>query len=450
MAQAAHTHTHEEKKFSPKSEVKEVGPCKLQIRVEVSAERVKEEIDHKYKDLNDSMALPGFRKGHAPRNVLERKFGKALLDDLKFELLSGSFDEVKEEKKLEPVGEPELEADKIAVEEGKPFVYEMKIEVRPTFEIKQYEGLKVERPPVTVEDKDVENVLKGFQESKAELLPAEDNIAREGDQLTADFTLVVDGKPVDTGENNAVFLTPDIQFFGKELPDFHKAVVGKKVGDSVDVPVKLPDDFADKAHAGKDAVIRTTVKGVKQKKLPPVDTEFAKKHFDMDTVDELKADVRKRIEREKEAAGRAQMGEKLVEDLVRANDFPMPEGLIQSGTEEALRRAQLDLAMKGVPEEEIQKVVEKDKTGSRENMAKALKAHFILEHLAQKEKIFVTEDQVEERVGQMAAQYGKWPHEMKAFLEERGLLSQLRRSMREELVKEFLLSKAVIEEGKKP
>jgi trigger factor len=143
------------------------------------------------------------------------------------------------------------------------------------------------------------------------------------------------------------------------------------------------------------------------------------------------------------------MGEKLVEDLVKANDFPMPEGLIASGTEEALRRAQLDLSMKGVAEEEVKKVVEKDQTQSRENMSKALKAHFILEHLATKEKIFVTEDQVEERVGQMAAQYGKWPHEMKAYLEEQGLLSQLRRSMREELVKEYLLSKAVIEEEKK-
>jgi trigger factor len=450
MAHAAHAHTHEEqKKFQPKSEVKDVGPCKLQIRIEVSAERVKEEIDHKYKDLNDSMALPGFRKGHAPRNVLERKFGKALLDDLKFELLSGSFEEVKEEKKLEPVGEPELEADKIVLEEGKPFVFEMKIEVRPTIDIKNYEGLKVTKPAVTVEDKDVDNVLKGVQDSKAELIPAEDNIARENDQLTADFTLVVDGKDIDTGENNAVLLSPDIQFFGKELPEFYKAIVGKKVGDQAEVPVKLPDDFADKAHAGKDAIIRATIKGVKQKKLPPVDVEFAKKHFDMDTVDELRADIRKRIEREKEAAGRAAMGEKLVEDLVKANDFPMPEGLIASGTEEALRRAQLDLSMKGVAEEEVKKVVEKDQTQSRENMSKALKAHFILEHLATKEKIFVTEDQVEERVGQMAAQYGKWPHEMKAYLEEQGLLSQLRRSMREELVKEYLLSKAVIEEEKK-
>src|SRR5262249_18185849 len=199
--------------------------------------------DHKYKDLNDSMALPGFRKGHAPRNVLERKFGKALLDDLKFELLQGSFEEVKEEKKLEPVGEPELEAEKITLEEGKPFVYEMKIRARPPFEIKQEEAQKVSKPAIKVEDSDVENVLKGFQESKAELIPAEDNLARENDQLTADFSLVVDGKVVDTGENNSVFLTPDIQFFGKELPEFYKAILAKKVGDVVEVPVKLPDNF---------------------------------------------------------------------------------------------------------------------------------------------------------------------------------------------------------------
>ena len=451
MAEAhAHPHTHEEqKKFFPTADVKEVGPCKLQIRVEITAERVKEEIDHKYKDLNESMAIPGFRKGHAPRNVLERKFGKALLDDLKFELLSGSFEEVKEEKKLEPVGEPELEPEKIVLEEGKPFVYEMKIEVRPTFEIKNYEGIKVVKPAVVVEDKDIDAVLKGFQESKAELIPAEDDVARENDQLTADFSLVVDGKTLETGENSAVFLTPDVQFFGKELPEFYKAIVGKKVGDVVEVPVLLPETFSDKTAAGKTAGIKTTIKSVKQKKLPPVDTDFAKKQFDMDTVEELRADIKKRIEREKEAGGRAVMGEKIVEELVKANDFPMPEGLIASGTEEAIRRVHLDLAMKQTPEEEINKVLDKEKSQSRENMAKALKAHFILEHLAQKEKIFVTEDQVEERINQLASQYGKWPHEMKAYLEERGLLTQLRRSMREELVKEYLLSKAVIEEEKK-
>src|SRR6185295_19178221 len=138
---------------------------------------------------------------------------------------------------------------------------------------------------------------------------------------------------------------------------------------------------------------KAAIKGVKQKKLPAIDVDFAKKHFDMDTIDELRADVRKRIEREKEAAARAGMGEKLVEELVKANDFPMPEGLITSGAEEALRRAQLDLAMKGTAEDEVKMVTEGDKGQSRVDMARALIAHFIVEHLAQQEKIFVLEDQ---------------------------------------------------------
>jgi trigger factor len=445
-----HDHDHEEVKLEPKFELQDVGPCKIKIKVEISAEKVKDVIEDKYAELNESVALPGFRKGKAPRNVLERKFGKALLDDIKVELLSQSFEEVKDEKKLEPVGEPDVaDVEKLAVEEGKSFSYEVTIEVRPTFEVKNYEGVKVAKPPVAVDEKELEVVLRGFQEQKAELIPAEDGVAKEGDQLIADFQLLVDGKEADKAENTALFLNEDISFYGVELKEFHKAMAGKKSGETVEYPVKLPADFAIKDHAGKDATIKTTVKSLKRKQLPPVDAEFAKKHFDMDSVDELKEHVKKRVQKEKEARARAVMGEKIVEEIVKSNDFPMPEGLIESGAEEAMRRLHVDLAMKGTSEEEIQKVLEKEKGQSKENMAKALKAHFILEHLAQKEKIFVTEDQVEERVGQIASQYGKWPHEMKAYLEEQGLLAQLRRSMREELVREFLLSKAVIEEEKK-
>jgi trigger factor len=453
MAEATHEHTHEEteeKKLAPKFELSEAGPCKIRLKVEVAADRVRERIEDKYHELSESVALPGFRKGHAPRSLLERKFGKAVLDDLKVELLSQSFEEIKEEKKLEPVGEPDVaDVEKLAVEEGKPFGYEVTIEVRPQFTVKDYEGIKIRKAPIAVEEKEMEAALRAFQESKAELIPVADGIARAGDQMIADFRLQVEGKEVDQAENNALFLDREISFYGLELPDFHQAIAGKKVGDVVEYKVKLPEDFALKPHAGKEAVIATSIKSLKRKKLPPVDAEFAKKHFDMDSLDEFREDIRKRIVREKEARQRVQMGEQLLEELLKANDFPMPEGLITQGTEEALRRAHLDLAMKGVPEEEIAKVLEKEKGESREGMARALKAHFILENLAQKEKIFVTEDQIEERIGQLAAQYGRWPQEMRAYLEEHGLLTQLRRRMREDLVKEYLLSKAVIEEEKK-
>lgn len=449
----AHPHSHgedeEERKLEPKVDVSDAGPCKLKLVIEISAEKVHDEIEHKYEELNESVALPGFRKGKAPRNILEKKFGKPMLEDLKFELLNRSFEEAKAAKNLEPVGEPDIkDPEKLAVEDAKPFVYELTLETRPKVEVKSYEGLKIKKPKVTAEEKDVEAVLRGYQESKADLVPVEDGIAKEGDQIVADLTLMVADKAVDTAENNALFLTDDISFYGIELKDYHKAVAGKKTGETVDFPVKLPAEFPEKAHAGKDALIRTALKGVKRKLLPAIDADFAKKHFDMDSVDELKADIAKKIVREKEEVAKAEMGRKLVEDLVIANDFPMPEGLITSGAEEALQRLQMDLTMKGTAEEEIAKTLEKERTASKENMTKALKAHFILEHLATKEKVFVTEEQVEERVGRIAQQYGRWPHEMKQYLEQQGLLSQLRRSMREELVREFLLSKAVIEEEK--
>jgi len=444
MTEAAET---EEKKLSPRVESQDVGPCKIKLRIEVGAERVKELIDDKYRELNESVALPGFRKGHAPRNLLERKFGKALLDDLKLELIHRSFEEAREERKLEPVGDPQVQdGEKLALEEGKPFAYEIVLEVRPNFEVKNYEGIRVKKPRIRVEDAEVNQALEAFRESKAELVPAEDPAARLEDQVIADLVLVADGKEIDRAENNDFILGPNIFFYGKPLPDFHTVLLGKKPGDEVEYRLTLPDDFVPKEYAGKEALVRATIKGIKRKRLPALDDEFARKHFDMDNLEELRRDVRKRLEREKEAQAREQMAEQVVEEIVKANDFPMPEGLIESGAEEALRRMHLEMALRGASEEEIEKSIEQEKSRSREQMARALKEHFILENLARKEKIFVTEDQVEERVAQMAARAGRWPHEMRAYLEEQGLMSLLRRRMREDLVREFLLSKAVIEE----
>lgn len=453
MAEAAHAHAHghehaeEKKKLSPKFEVSDAGPCKLKIAVEVSADKVKELIDDKYRELSESVALPGFRKGHAPRNLLERKFGKALLDDLKFELLNHSFEEIKEERKLEPVGEPDIEVEKLAVEEGKPFAFDLTIEVRPTFELKGYEGIKVRKPAIVVPDTEVEAVLRGYQESKAELVPVDDGVAQEHHQIIADFLLKVGDKTIDQAENQALFLDPDITFYGVKLPDFHTSVAGHKAGDSVDVKVTLPADFADAANAGKEADLRVSLKSVKKKQLPEINAEFLKS-FDMDTLEEFQEWIRKRIVRDKESQAQGAMSDQIVEELIRINDFPMPEGLVVSGTEESMRRLHLDLAMKGMAEEEIARTVETERGQSRGSMEKALRAHFILDHIAQKEKIFVTEDQVEEKIQQLASQFGKWPHEMKAYLEQQGLVAQLRRRMREELVREYLLSKAVIEEEK--
>src|SRR5262245_19460649 len=246
--------TDEKKKLEPTADISEVGPCKLKIRVEVTAAKVHERVEEEYKKLAQTAELPGFRKGHAPRPILERKFGKALLDDLKFDLLTNSFEEVKETGKVEPLGEPDVDVEKVEVKDNAPFVYEVTVEVKPKVEVKNYTGHKVKKAEAAVSDAEIEEEMKNLREEHAELVPT-DAPAAEGDQLTGDFELRVEGAAKEKAENVALFLNDKIAFHGVELPEFHKSLAGKKAGDSLEYPMMLADDHADKALAGKKGTI---------------------------------------------------------------------------------------------------------------------------------------------------------------------------------------------------
>jgi len=446
MTDDPETEPKEEKKLQLATTIEEAGPCRLKIRIEVSAESVAEKIEEEYRKLGESAELPGFRKGRAPRPLLERKFGKALLEDVKTDLIQQSFEEVREERKLEPLSLPEVDPEKIPLETGKPFAWETTIEVRPSLDIRNYVGLKVRKPRVSVEESEVDALLREFQELKSEWVPAEDQTARPHDQVIADLDLTSEGKTVNRIENQAVLLNEHLSLHGLKLPELYKNFVGRRPGETVEVPVSFPADFADPALAGKPTVLRAQIKGVKRKRVPAIDDQFAKTAFDLDSVNELRAHLRRRIEREKEEEIRRKMAEDLVEELIRTNDFPLPEGLLETASEEMLRRVHLELALKGVPEEVLQKDLEKQRGASRDVIRKVLKTRFLLEHIADRERIFVLEEEVEAKIAELAAGAGRWPHEMRAYLEEQGLLRQLRRSMREDRVRDFLLSKAVIEE----
>ena len=435
--------TEEKKKLEPKAEIAEVGPCKLKIKIEVAGAKVHERVEDEYKKLAQSAELPGFRKGHAPRPILERKFGKALLDDLKFELLSGSFEEVKESHKLEPLGEPDVDVEKVEVKDNAPFSYEVTIEVKPKIDVKNYAGLKVKKAEAKVADADVEEHLKDLREEHAELVPT-DEAAAAGDQVIADFELRVDTGVKEKAENVALFLNDKIAFHGVELPEFYKALAGKKAGDAVDYPLMLADDHADKALAGKKAQIAAKIKAVKRRRLPELDAAFAKT-FDMDSIDELKEDLRKHLQREKEREVSAGQVQQIMDEILKANDFPLPEGLIAASTKEAQERARNELLMRGAKEEDVDAAVAKHEAESREALVRQLKERFVLEEIAKREKIFVTEDEVDARLQAMASQAGRHPHELREMFEEREMMSSFRRSMREEKVRDFLLSKAVIE-----
>ncbi len=442
---AAHAHAHgtdEKRKLHPKAELKEVGPCRVQVTVELDAKTVSGEIEEKFRELAEQAELPGFRKGHAPRPVLERKFGKAILDDLKFELLNSTFEEVREEKAIEPLGEPEVDAEKIEVKAGAPFTYVVTVEVRPKVEIKTYTGLAVKKAEPKVEESEIEEELKGIRESRAELAPT-DGPAAAGDQITYDYELLAGGKSREKGQNQALFLTETISFYGVPMKDFHKSFAGKKAGDQVDVEITLPADHPEAELRGAKAVLRVAVKSVKQRKLPALDDAFAKA-LDMDSLADLRADLSKQILRAKEREAKAEQAKEILDQILKANPFPLPEGLIAANEQEHLDRMRTRLLSDGADEKTVEAELAKHGKESRPEVERHLRERFVLEHVAAKEKIFVTEDQLDERITQMAARSGHHPAEMRTFLENQGLVPQLRRSMREEAVLEFLVSKAKV------
>lgn len=430
--------------LEPKVELQQIGPCKLKVMFEVSVDKVRQVVDDTYAKLNEAVQVPGFRKGRAPRSLLERKFGKEIGDEVKHRLIESSVKEAIDAKKFEPLTEPRLlDEESVQFKADAPFTFSMEVEVRPNIEIKNYTGVKVKKPQVRVTDEDVAKFIDFLREQKAEWEPV-DEAAREGDQVIQDMDLITDGNVVMSEENVALILHDKISLLNVPIPEYYKAIVGHKTGDTVEYAARLPKDVEDPKLADKQVVVRSRIKSVKRKKLPELNEDFARS-LDLDSLDELREDVRRKLTQQKEEDARADMYGQILTQLTEENDFPLPEGLVQKWAGDHLQRLAVDMIYRGEPPEAVQAELEKHKDDAQEQAARSLKQHLIIEHIASKEKIFVTEDEVDRRIEQIAARQGRWPTEIRDYLEQNDLLRALRNQMRVEKVLEYLLSKAVLE-----
>lgn len=430
--------------LEPKVDLQQVGPCKLKVSFEVAIDKVRQVVDDKYAKLNEAVQLPGFRKGHAPRSLLERKFGKEISSDVKHMLIENSVREAIDAKKFEPLIEPKLlDEDQVQFKADAPFTFAVEVEVRPNIEIKSYTGLKVKRPKVEVTDADIARQLERHREAKAEWEPVEE-AAKEGDQVIQDMELVTDGNVVMSEENVALALHDKISLLNAPIPEYYKAIVGHKAGDTVEYTTKLPKETEDPKLADKEVVVRSKIKSVKRKKLPELNDDLAKS-LDLDSLDQLREEIKKFLMRQKEEDAKGDMYAQILTELAAQNDFPLPEGLVQKWASEHLQRLEVDMINRGTPQDVVQAELEKNKDKAQEQATLSLKQHLIIEHIASKEKIFVTEDEVDRRIEEIAARQGRWPTEVRNYLEQNDMLRALRGLMRTEKVLEYLLSKAVLE-----
>ena len=425
-------------------EIEEVGPCKKLLKFEIPKETIDDEWQKQLKEVARMAKVPGFRKGKAPRKLLEKNYGDKIMDDVKRAVVSGSYQQAIEENKLSPIGDPDI--GNFDLELGKPLKFEITLEVLPTFELGDYKGMKLQRKPVSVTDEDIDKALETISKQKAQLTIVKTGKVKVEDFIICDCEVGINDEVVWSDQELEVMVSGS-HVADINVPDLKDRLVGAKSGDKVSVDVELGDSFSVEQHRNKSAKMEISIKEIKRPKSPKIDDELAKQ-VGYDTLGELKEFMSKRLEMEKKRMAEGEMQEQISSKLIEMADFEMPEDMIKHHTNERLHKYQLDLVNKGTPQEEIEKHTEDMKSASEESVVRDFKMSLVLEHIAEKERIFVTEDDVNRRISEMAGMYGLDAAGMKKQLEKMNSMSNLRHQLRESKTLNLLMKEANIEEVK--
>ena len=425
-------------------EIEEVGPCKKLLKFEIPKETIDDEWQKQLKEVARMAKVPGFRKGKAPRKLLEKNYGDKIMDDVKRAVVSGSYQQAIEENKLSPIGDPDI--GNFDLELGKPLKFEITLEVLPMFELGDYKGMKLQRKPVSVTDEDIDKALETISKQKAQLAIVKTGKVKVEDFIICDCEVGINDEVVWSDQELEVMVSGS-HVADINVPDLKDRLVGAKSGDKVSVDVELGDSFSVEQHRNKSAKMEISIKEIKRPKSPKIDDELAKQ-VGYDTLGELKEFMSKRLEMEKKRMAEGEMQEQISSKLIEMAGFEMPEDMIKHHTNERLHKYQLDLVNKGTPQEEIEKHTEDMKSASEEAVVRDFKMSLVLEHIAEEERIFVTEDDVNRRISEMAGMYGLDAAGMKKQLEKMNSMSNLRHQLRESKTLNLLMKEANIEEVK--
>jgi trigger factor len=422
-----------------KIDVDELGPVQRKVRVELPKDKVAKEFAKAYQTLGQRVRVKGFRAGKAPRSVLQGLYGEEIKGQVRSQLVEDSLGEAIKERGLQIVSRPEIEAEDLA--EGADFSFSAVFEIKPQFELKDYQGVEVERVKLAVSDEQVEQALRRIQESHARLEPVENReVAQTGDFVTLDFTATIDGKEFPGGKAENYLIEVGA---GQTLPEFESAVAGAQRGEAKAARVRFPDDYPNRDLAGKTADFNLVVRELKQKVLPPLDDDFAKEHGECGSLEELKTKVRGRLAEELKKYQDDDLKERILSRVIEHHPFTPPPAMVERQTRYLMERYQdrgsADATSDGPSMEETRKALE-------ERAMRQVRATLLVEKIAQSEKIEVTESEVQERVENLARAAGERGKNIRQYYSRHDARDELRSQMVFDRTLSFLLEKANIKE----
>ena len=439
----------EEQEYSYNVKIEDLGPATKKIVIDIPEERIKEKLAEQFKEIRSQAAIPGFRPGHAPQKLIEKRFATDVKDQVRRTLVSESYEQALEKNNLNVLGEPDFEnPEAIQLPETGAMNFSFTVEVQPDFTIPDLKDLKVKKPKIEVKDENVDQAMQNLREQQGALMPVEDRGVQAKDYLLADVHVKENGNVL-AHQHDAQIVSRPGRIGGIQIDDLDKQLDGLKAGETRTIKAKAADTHPNEALRGKDVEIEVTLKDLKHLELAEINQAFLDDLGFKDEAelrDALREQMVERITYDVQQALREQVSKHLIDSI----HFELPSKLSTKQADRVVQRRAIELLQRGLSREQIESNIERLRAGADEEANRELKLFFILQKLATDQNVDIDEAELNGRIAMLAAQRGRRPEKLKQDMSKDGTLSNLYLQMREQKALDKVLETAQIEEVEVP
>jgi trigger factor len=436
--------------------IEPAGPCKKKVIIEVPEQIIKNSTDEQYKTLQKEALVPGFRKGRAPRRLLEKRFGKETTEQVKLKLLADASDSAIKDNKLNILGDPDIDFEKIELPTQGSLKFDFQVEVRPEFDLPQLEGIPVTRTKLEVTDEQIDREIEQLRKWSGVWMPREEGAIEVGDQIIADVVLKVEGAEAELVsaeragagqklDNVEIYVRHNGSVGAIPVEKLDELLAGAKSGDTRQTSVDVPKTYFKEEYRGKKIDVQITVKDIKWLKSAELDETFLKR-MGAENENDLREKTRDMLKSRLEQQTRAETTQQIYQYLLDNINFDLPLDLVAEQAATVLKRQYVNLMMRGLSREQIDEQMEQLRASSEEQAKEQLKTFFVMDKIADKFEIDVSEEEINGHIAELAIHQGQRPERMKEEMTRNGSLAQFRLEIRQSKCIAKLLESAKITE----
>ena len=389
----------------------------LKLEFTIGADIFEQGIQKVFKKNAKYFNIPGFRKGKAPYNIVERHYGKEIFYEDSFnEVVPEIYEKEIKEQNLEVVSRPQIEIKKM--EKGQDLVFTAIVQIKPEIKLGKYKEIELTKHVYNVTDDDIKAEIEKMAEKNARLITIEDRAVENGDITVIDFEGYADGKAFEGGKADNYELTIGSKSF---IEGFEDQIIGMKIEEEKEIKVKFPDEYFSKDLAGKDAIFKVKLNEIKKKELPEIDDELAKDISEFDTLEELKKDIKEKKEKQNKQRAKIETEDDAIKAVADEVEVEIPSGMIETETENMIKNFEANLYYQGINFDQYLNMIGKKREDFKKDYADEaklrVKERLVLEAIAKAEKIEPTEKEIKDKMKELAEQYGRTENDVKDNVE---------------------------------